>query len=534
MRYFLKLILLFASLNLGAQETEDATDFLTGLIVSNATEVTTATKIPVLDANLKMNTWITAANLLDGLVSGSGTTNYLAKFTAAGTVGKSIVYNNGTKVGIGTTTPEAFLEVTGNVSGSVTPLRSLFKAKGNVTSTNGYNLFYGIGGSTFALGVVTGLRIDLTGGTSGVHYGVNIDGEDKNYFSNKIGVGTTTPEALIEGTNSDPTRDFFRLSSSTATSGDVFKVHKNERVGIGAPEPSAQLEVVNETGVVGVFKGQNGKTSLVGHIIELDRADSNVFRATSVGGYLDFVVNGNLPSEKAVTIASSGNVGMGTGTPEAALDVESTTSGLLIPRMTTVQREAITVGVNQTGLQVYDTTTNTIWLYNGTEWGELGLSKTVAKGEFRSLVDQYANNLTETLIDFEVRIGLQNVEWDNTNKTIKNTSQNDITLHLEPQIGRRSTGSVVEIEIWVDISDDGINWDPLDGYAIFKNITNSTSSVAPLTTVLTPGKYARFGMILDTSVTDTGIISNGQGATNPGASLSGRVVPSVELNITNN
>jgi hypothetical protein len=40
-----------------------------------------------------------------GFLSGSGTTNYLAKFTAAGTVGDSQVFDNGTNVGIGTTTP---------------------------------------------------------------------------------------------------------------------------------------------------------------------------------------------------------------------------------------------------------------------------------------------------------------------------------------------------------------------------------------------------------------------------------------------
>ena len=43
--------------------TEEATDFLTGLIVSNATKVTTAVKIPVLDKDLKLNSWIKPENL---------------------------------------------------------------------------------------------------------------------------------------------------------------------------------------------------------------------------------------------------------------------------------------------------------------------------------------------------------------------------------------------------------------------------------------------------------------------------------------
>ena len=69
-----------------------------------------------------------------------------------------------------------------------------------------------------------------------------------------------------------------------------------------------------------------------------------------------------------VNLPTFAQVGIGTTSPgsSAALDIVSTDKGLLIPRMTTTQRQAITSP--QTGLQVYDTTTNTIWLYNGTAW----------------------------------------------------------------------------------------------------------------------------------------------------------------------
>jgi hypothetical protein len=50
----------------------------------------------------------------------------------------------------------------------------------------------------------------------------------------------------------------------------------------------------------------------------------------------------------------------------AMLDITSTTSGILIPRMTTAQRTAIATPA--TGLQVYDTTTGSIWWFNGTVW----------------------------------------------------------------------------------------------------------------------------------------------------------------------
>lgn len=48
-------------------------------------------------------------------IGGSGTTNYLAKFTAGATIGNSQIYDNGTNVGIGTSNPSAKLEVAGQV-----------------------------------------------------------------------------------------------------------------------------------------------------------------------------------------------------------------------------------------------------------------------------------------------------------------------------------------------------------------------------------------------------------------------------------
>jgi hypothetical protein len=53
-------------------------------------------------------------------IAGSGTTNYLVKFTAAGTVGNSQVFDNGTNVGIGTASPSNILTVSkGAASGYI-------------------------------------------------------------------------------------------------------------------------------------------------------------------------------------------------------------------------------------------------------------------------------------------------------------------------------------------------------------------------------------------------------------------------------
>jgi len=62
------------------------------------------------------------------------------------------------------------------------------------------------------------------------------------------------------------------------------------------------------------------------------------------------------------------SVGIGTTTPDAnaQLDVSSNTKGILIPRLTSVQRSAI---VNPAkGLIVYDSTSRVIFYYDGIGW----------------------------------------------------------------------------------------------------------------------------------------------------------------------
>ncbi len=83
--------------------------------------------------------------------------------------------------------------------------------------------------------------------------------------------------------------------------------------------------------------------------------------------------------------AAQNNVGIGTGSPHssALLDISSTGKGMLIPRMTTVQRTAIASPAN--GLMVYDITTNSFWYYNGSSWTGIG------GGAFALPLDQTVN-----------------------------------------------------------------------------------------------------------------------------------------------
>jgi hypothetical protein len=74
------------------------------------------------------------------------------------------------------------------------------------------------------------------------------------------------------------------------------------------------------------------------------------------------------PNFGSQNVVTTGAAGIGTATPHAsaALEVASTTQGLLLPALTTAQRDA--VAAPAAGLLVYNATTNKLNFYNGTDW----------------------------------------------------------------------------------------------------------------------------------------------------------------------
>jgi hypothetical protein len=103
----------------------------------------------------------------------------------------------------------------------------------------------------------------------------------------------------------------------------------------------------------------------------------------TTGGYIRFTSNGagkynyqiNTAAAgdfttviTAYTIDASGNVGIGTASPNASaiLDVQSTTKGVRMPNMTTTQKLAIASPA--AGLMVFDTTLSKLCVYSGAAW----------------------------------------------------------------------------------------------------------------------------------------------------------------------
>jgi hypothetical protein len=89
-----------------------------------------------------------------------------------------------------------------------------------------------------------------------------------------------------------------------------------------------------------------------------------------------YYVSSGISNISNAMIVSGSSVGIGeTPVSSAILDVASTTQGFVEPRMTAAQRNAITSPV--AGLQVYDTSTNKLQVYNGSSWIPFGFVPTI-------------------------------------------------------------------------------------------------------------------------------------------------------------
>jgi len=82
------------------------------------------------------------------------------------------------------------------------------------------------------------------------------------------------------------------------------------------------------------------------------------------GEYDELIVRGN-----TYLAIDSGSVGIGTTNPQGVLDLQSTTSAFLPPRMTEAQRDNISSP--PTGSVIYNTDDNELNYHNGTNWGSI-------------------------------------------------------------------------------------------------------------------------------------------------------------------
>ncbi len=281
---------------------------------------------------------------------------------------------DGTNLGIGTDNPTEALHIEAEVDATIKIVGDSQNGVGELGSANVDMLVDG--GDN-------GWRIEsenISGGVGNLNFNTILNTVVQSPLisfigaSGNVGIGATTPTSKLHvkgsGTTSATTNLLLQNSSGT----DLLKVTddgrmdrtvngNNSNMGNWTNTEAngwAAVTYINDLGSNFVF-GVGGSTS---------SNQANTAYAFARGASTDFVFGTN-NIERLRILASNGNVGIGVSTIDASakLQVDSTTKGLLPPRMTTTAKNAISSPAN--GLIVYDTTTNKHCGYNGTIWNDL-------------------------------------------------------------------------------------------------------------------------------------------------------------------
>jgi len=206
----------------------------------------------------------------------SGTTNYVSKFTGANSLGNSLIYDNGTNVGIGTTSPGSKLNIVGGF-----------------------------------------LRVNGT--------------DTDNYFFEGVRTGTSTTLRIYDNASTvyydSHATMAFRANQNGGSGGNIIFTGGNVGIGTSSPSVASGLGLVlnGQAGQTRLaFKNNyTGDTSTDGVQFALIGGTSAfVFQNRESDGYFSFETNGN-----EVFRTSGTNVGIGTTTPTSGVHVIRNASG---------------------------------------------------------------------------------------------------------------------------------------------------------------------------------------------------------------
>jgi hypothetical protein len=350
--------------------------------------------------------------LLTNPVTGTGTTNYIPKWSGTTAIGDSQIFDNGTGVGIGNTSPSSGykLDVTGALiaegaqigkadNTSSYPVLGLRYASGTGADIQGYN--GGSGSVKLRLFSTGTLYINTPGSmifcnaTNETNESMRIVGSTKNVL-----IGTTTDAgyklrvngSLSIGTGSVIASWDFHNSGTFRQEGNMYVVGTLQAGTISQPGSAMTINIISSLGRNITFVDGAGSTNgdyvrffstnTIGNITSgtanLLLVNPTINQTTGAGtiiGYRFNPTNTALVSSVYSFYADSGtayfgsNVGIGTASPNASalVDITSTTKGFLPPRMTSTQRAAISSPA--VGLVIYQTdATEGIYEYTSAGW----------------------------------------------------------------------------------------------------------------------------------------------------------------------
>ena len=339
-----------AALTLGTSGTD-----LSSTVANGTTTPVITLNVPTASATnrgaLSSTDWTTFNNKQSALtnpVTGTGTTNYLPKFTGTSTIGDSSIYDNGTNVGIGTATPYSatnykFLTIDGtNGSGFVT----------RVSFINSFLAYSNSGGTTLSEQRALPIVFETTGTsrmTLNASGNLSVGNTNDTYKLDVSGTGRFTGKLTISNTS-----DAYAEMTTSAVDGDALFGFSNtgdgnSSWGIGRRN-TGEFWIANYTGnflsgtrtvpfqiastgaatfsstitaTSGVLKNSSASPTY----LTLDGTNRTSGRNYEIGtGYAGvgndrFYIYDNTANSSRLVIDASGNFGIGTTSPTSKLHI---------------------------------------------------------------------------------------------------------------------------------------------------------------------------------------------------------------------
>lgn len=266
----------------------------------------------------------------------SGTANYISKFTGSTTLGNSQIFDNGTNVGIGTTSPsKKFVVSNGSAevfqvydSGEIVAGTNYIYAAASGTS------FYSQGAASFRNSIYNDAAayLQISGGTSGY-----------TYFSGNVGIGTASPSNKLQVASGD-------MSITSGYSFILADTDTNWRLGRNIIGPVESVYLNSNT-----FEFVAANASDQGWQFINDDGYPVLEIGAATGSRNVWVNAGNL-------LVPTGNVGIGTTAPSSKLHIyQSNSEGIYLDGLQEYTTFKMLYGGNQKAEVVYQYSTDQMY-----------------------------------------------------------------------------------------------------------------------------------------------------------------------------
>lgn len=324
---------------------------------------------------------------------------------------------NAQNVGIGTNSPDgsAMLDISSTSKGLLVPRMTLAQRDAIVapkpglqvfvTNDSSMYLFKGLNwekmksgteawvvqGNTMynAFAKNVGINTTIPAGELHVKSGIstNVAVDQQQTVSSNTHNGTTNWQSFTAGLTGLLTQIDLKINTPTtgSTSPGTIKIYSGE----GISGTLLSTTAITYSNVVGFpwqsFTFSNFANIIAGNIytIQFSAPVANTYwilfntanpYAGGRSGYnpnTDYLFKTYVTPLSDALVVMNEKVGIGTSSPDgsAILDINSTSKGLLIPRMTLAQRDAI--AAPKPGLQVFVTSDSSMYLYDGAIWGKV-------------------------------------------------------------------------------------------------------------------------------------------------------------------